>query len=301
MQPKTAIIIAGPTAVGKTELSIRIAQALQTEIISADARQCYQELNIGVARPSLEELAQIPHQFIASHSIHDRVNAAVFEQYAMREAKRILKDRSHVIICGGTGLYIRAFCEGMDDMPEVPEASRLEVEALYKLRGLTALQEAIRAEDPRFAADGAMDNPARIIRALSFVRAIGQSIRNFQQHQPTERPFRIIKLLVDRPRTDLYDRINLRVTQMIEQGLWEEAESLFEQRSLQALQTVGYREIFDCMEGQGTREQAVDLIRQHTRNYAKRQLTWFQKETGMKSFHPGQFEEIMTYLYTVRS
>jgi tRNA dimethylallyltransferase len=301
MQPKTAIIIAGPTAVGKTELSIRIAQALQTEIISADARQCYQELNIGVARPSLEELAQIPHHFIASHSIHDRVNAAVFEQYAMREAKRILKDRSQVIICGGTGLYIRAFCEGMDDMPEVPEASRLEVEALYKSRGLTALQEAIRAEDPRFAADGAMDNPARIIRALSFVRAIGQSIRNFQQHQPTERPFRIIKLLVDRPRADLYDRINLRVTHMMEQGLWEEAESLFEQRSLQALQTVGYREIFDHMEGQGTREQAVDLIRQHTRNYAKRQLTWFQKETGMKAFHPGQFEEIMTYLNTVRS
>lgn len=301
MQPKTAIIIAGPTAVGKTELSIRIAQALQTEIISADARQCYRELTIGVARPTPEELAQVPHHFIASHSISERVNASVFEQYALRETNGILQTRDQVVICGGTGLYIRAFCEGMDDMPEVPEEKRLEAEALYKSGGLMALREAISSEDPRFAMDGAMDNPARMIRALSFVRAIGQSIRTFQQHQPVDRPFRIIKLLIDRPRRELYDRINLRVTQMMEQGLWTEAESLFEHRQLQALQTVGYKEIFEYMEGKGTREQAVDLIRQHTRNYAKRQGTWFQKETGMKVFHPGQFEEIWAYLNTFRS
>jgi tRNA dimethylallyltransferase len=224
----------------------------------------------------------------------------MFEQYALRETNRILETRDQVVICGGTGLYIRAFCEGMDDMPEVPVEFRLEAETLYKAGGLKALREAIMQEDPKFAMDGAMDNPARMIRALSFVRATGRSIREFQQHQPVDRPFRLIKLLIDRPRAELYDRINMRVTHMMEQGLWSEAESLFEHRQLQALQTVGYREIFDFMEGQGTREQAVDLIRQHTRNYAKRQLTWFQKETGMKVFHPGQFEEIMEFLNSLK-
>lgn len=296
MHQQTAIIIAGPTAAGKTELAIRIARQLDTEIISADARQCYRELNIGVARPAPEELAAVPHHFIASHGITERINAAVFEQFALREAERILRDREHVVLCGGTGLYLRAFCEGMDDMPEVPEEIRMTVEAMYQAEGLQALQAAVAFEDPRFAQDGAMDNPARIIRALSFVRATGRSIRTFQRRQPAARPFRIIKLLVDRPRAELYDRINRRVTCMMEEGLWEEAEGLFTHRSLQALQTVGYRELFDHMEGRCTREAAVDLIRQHTRNYAKRQLTWFQKETGMKVFHPGQFDEIMKYL-----
>ncbi|MFY7793300.1 MAG: tRNA (adenosine(37)-N6)-dimethylallyltransferase MiaA [Chitinophagaceae bacterium] len=296
MHQQTAIIIAGPTAAGKTELAIRIARQLDTEIISADARQCYRELNIGVARPTPEELAAVSHHFIASHGITERINAAVFEQFALREAERILRDRAHVVLCGGTGLYLRAFCEGMDDMPEVPEEIRMTVEAMYQAEGLQALQAAVAFEDPRFAEDGAMDNPARIIRALSFVRATGRSIRTFQRRQPAARPFRIIKLLVDRPRAELYDRINRRVTYMMEEGLWEEAEGLFTHRSLQALQTVGYRELFDHMEGRYSREAAVDLIRQHTRNYAKRQLTWFQKETGMKVFHPGQFDEIMKYL-----
>lgn len=296
MRAKTAIIIAGPTAVGKTDLAIRIARELQTEIISADARQCYRELEIGVARPTPEELSQVSHHFIASHSISEKVNAALFEEYAIKQAERIFQDHDHVIICGGTGLYIRAFCEGLDDMPEVPAEAVLEAEALFKHGGLEAIREAISVEDPLFVADGAMDNPVRIIRALSFVRATGQSIRNFQRHQPVERPFNMVKLLIDRPRSELYERINLRVTQMMQQGLWAEAESLFEYRDLQALQTVGYREIFDYMEGNGTRDQVVDLIRQHTRNYAKRQQTWFKKETGMKSFHPGQFNEILACL-----
>ena len=296
MHRKTAIIIAGPTAVGKTELAIRIARQLDTEIISSDARQCYRELNIGVARPSPEELAAVPHHFIASHGISDRVNAAIYEKYALGEAERILRDRDHVVVCGGTGLYIRAFCEGMDDMPEVPEDIRMEVEAMFAADGLKALQEAISAEDPLFVAEAEMENPARIIRALSFVRATGRSIRTFQRRKPAERPFRIAKLLIDLPRAELYDRINRRVTQMIEQGSWEEAESLYDQRNLQALQTVGYREIFDCMDGMISRTEAVEKIRQHTRNYAKRQLTWFQKETGMKVFHPGHFDEIMKYL-----
>lgn len=296
MHHKTAIIIAGPTAVGKTELAIRIARELGTEIISADARQCYRELNIGVARPTPEELASVPHHFIASHGITDRVNAAIFEQYALHRSENILRDRGNVVVCGGTGLYLRAFCEGMDEMPEVPEEIRKSVDSLYHTEGLSALQAAISTEDPQFVIDGEMENPARVIRALSFVRATGRSIRNFQRRQPVDRPFRIIKLLIDRPRAELYDRINRRVTLMLEQGLWEEAESLFEFREWQALQTVGYRELFDHMEGYSTREEAVDLIRQHTRNYAKRQLTWFQKETGMKVFHPGQFDDILKYL-----
>lgn len=296
MHQQTAIIIAGPTAVGKTELAIRIARELDTEIISADARQCYRELNIGVARPSPEELAAVPHHFIASHGMTDRINAAVFEQYALHNSEYILRERGNVVICGGTGLYLRAFCEGMDEMPEVPEEIRKSVESIYHAEGLKALQAVISIEDPQFAMDGALDNPARVIRALSFMRATGRSIRDFQRRAPVDRPFRIIKLLIDRPRTELYDRINQRVTNMLEQGLWQEAESLSEFRNLQALQTVGYREIFECMDGRISRTQAEDLIRQHTRNYAKRQLTWFQKETGMKVFHPGQFDEIMKYL-----
>jgi tRNA dimethylallyltransferase len=296
MHRKTAIIITGPTAVGKTELAIRIARELDTEIISADARQCYRELTIGVARPYPEELSAVHHHFIASHSITDRVNAATFEKYALHKTELIFRKSDYLVICGGTGLYLRAFCEGMDDMPDVPETITLEVETMYAEHGLEALQKAIYREDPLFAVDGAMDNPVRIIRALSFVRATGQSIRVFQQHQPVERPFNIIKLQIDLPRPELYDRINRRVTLMMEQGLWEEAGSLYEHRKLQALQTVGYHEIFESMDGLMSRDQAVDMIRQHTRNYAKRQLTWFKKETGMKVFHPGQFDDIMKYL-----
>ena len=296
MDRKTAIIITGPTAVGKTELSIRIARQLDTEIISADARQCYRELNIGVARPSPEELFAVHHHFIASHSITDRVNAAVFEQFAVNETERIFKKSDYAVICGGTGLYLRAFCEGMDDMPDVPETITREVETMYAEDGIQALQTAISMEDPLFVIDGALDNPARIIRALSFVRATGQSIRAFQRYQPVQRPFNIIKIQLDLPRPELYDRINRRVTLMMEQGLWEEAKSLYHHRKLQALQTVGYREIFESMDGLMSRDLAVDMIRQHTRNYAKRQLTWFKKETGMKIFHPGQFDDIMKYL-----
>lgn len=296
MHQHTAIIIAGPTAAGKTELAIRVARELGTEIISADARQCYRELNIGVARPSSQELFAVPHHFIASHGITDRVNAATFEHYALHRSENILRERGNVVVCGGTGLYLRAFCEGMDEMPEVPEEIRKSVESFYHTEGLKALQAAISKEDPHFVIDGALENPARVIRALSFVRATGRSIRNFQRRQSVDRPFRIIKLLIDRPRAELYDRINRRVTLMMKQGLWEEAESLYQFRELQALQTVGYRELFDHMEGHSTLEAAVDMIRQHTRNYAKRQLTWFKKETGMKVFHPVQFDEIMKYL-----
>jgi tRNA dimethylallyltransferase len=296
MQKKTAIIIAGATAVGKTDIAISIARHLGSEIISADARQCYRELNIGVARPTPEELSAVPHHFIASHAIFEPVNAAIFERYALHKAREILQEKDQVIICGGTGLYIRAFCEGLDEMPEVPQEYRDEVAVLLATGGIASLREAIIREDPGYAVNGEMDNPARLMRALSFMRATGRSIRDFQCNAAEVRPFHIVKILVDRPRTELYERINLRVTHMMDQGLWQEAESLFDHRGLKALQTVGYSEIFDCISGHGDKEQAADLIRQHTRNYAKRQQTWFKKETGMKSFHPGQFDEILSYL-----
>ncbi len=299
VKSKTAIIITGPTAVGKTELAIRLAGQLDTEIISADSRQCYQEMNIGVGRPSPEELAAVPHHFIASHHIEERVNAAIFEEYALQETERILKDRDHVIICGGTGLYIRTFCEGLDEFPDVPYDATAEVDTLFELGGLKALQRAIKKEDPLYAAEGEMENPRRIMRALSFIRATDQSIREFYTDKPVERPFNIIKIQLDLPRPELYDRINRRVTHMMDQGLWEEAKSLYKHRKLQALQTVGYRELFESMDGLISQDEAVNMIRQHTRNYAKRQLTWFKKETGMKVFHPGQFEEILKYLTTV--
>jgi tRNA dimethylallyltransferase len=297
MKKKTAIIVVGATAVGKTEIAIKIARHLQTEIISADARQCYRELNIGVARPTLEELSAVHHHFIASHGILEPVNAAIFERFALQKAEEIWRDKDHVVICGGTGLYIRAFCEGLDEMPEVSQEYRDEATFLLASGGIISLRDAVLREDPGYAINGEMDNPARLMRALSFIRATGRSIREFQRNTSRARPFNIVKILIDRPRPELYERINLRVTQMMDQGLWAEAESLYDHRELKALKTVGYSEIFDCISGQFDQEQAVDLIRQHTRNYAKRQQTWFKKETGMKCFHPGQFNDMLRYIH----
>jgi len=289
---KTAIVIAGPTAVGKTALAVGLARRLGTEILSVDARQCYRELSIGVAKPSAEELAAVRHYFIDSHSVTDTVNAAVYEAYALQRADDVFSRHDTLVVCGGTGLYLRAFLEGIDEMPEVPASFVHESEALLRLGGREALAAVLRLEDPLYAADGEMQNPSRMIRALSFRRATGLSIRSFQRRRVVERPFRTLLLGLDLPRAELHARIEARVDAMMSAGLLEEVRSLVAHRNLNALQTVGYRELFHHHYGALSIDEAVALIKRNTRRYARRQLTWFHATAGMEWYHPGRPEEV---------
>lgn len=282
MKTNTCIIIAGPTAVGKTALGIQLAEYFNTSIISADSRQCYKELNIGVVKPSMDELNHIPHFFIDSHSISDNFSAADFEQYALSAIDEIFKLNDIAVMVGGTGLYIKSFCEGMDVIPEVPAAVREIVVDGYENFGLAWLKQSIEEKDPLYVTTGDMQNPQRMMRALEVVLSTGKSIISFQKGEKKIRDFNTIKIAIELPRNELYNRINLRVDNMIEMGLVEEVRGLKDFRHLNALQTVGYRELFDYFDGNITLEEAISQIKQNSRHYAKRQLTWFRKDI---SFH----------------
>lgn len=292
---KTIIVVAGPTAVGKTALAIQLAEHFKTSILSADSRQCYRELNIGVAKPTPEELQQVPHYFINSHSIHDQVDVAVYEQYALQTLQLLFAEKDVVIVVGGTGLYIRALCEGIDAMPEIPDATRQQVRQGFYTGGLAWLQQQVQLLDPLFFSSGEIQNPHRLMRALEFVMATGQSIKSFQRGKPVERPFNIIKIGLVLPRELLIARVHQRVDSMMELGLAEEAKSLLPYQNLQALQTVGYRELFDHYNGICSLEAAVEFIKTNTRQYAKRQMTWFKKDTAIHWFSPDDSTEIISY------
>jgi tRNA dimethylallyltransferase len=296
MHTKTAIIISGPTAVGKTALSIQLARHFHTEIISADSRQCYRELNIGVAKPAPEDLASVKHHFIDSHSITESLNAAAFEEYALEAAAAIFREHNQLIVTGGTGLYLKAFTSGFDTMPAVPADTREAVRAIYETSGLAGIREKLEQEDPVFAATDDLQNPQRMMRALEFVRTTGTSIRNYQRSRLKERPFGIITIGLELPREELYARINARVDSMMKEGLLEEVISLLPYKNLNALQTVGYRELFAYLEGDMSLEQAVEKIKQNTRQYAKRQMTWFKAEPSIHWFHPGDIKGVLSFL-----
>jgi tRNA dimethylallyltransferase len=275
---KKVIIIAGPTAVGKTGVAIEIAKQFQTEIISADSRQCYKELKIGVARPSDEELATVKHHFIASHSIHEKLTAASFEKYALEKAEEIFQKQDIVVMVGGTGLYIKAFCEGMDEIPNVADEIHKDVIASYKKNGLEWLQQEIKKSDPEFSQKGEMENPQRLMRALEVHRATSRSILDFRKGKKAERNFEIQKIALHLPKEQLHQQIHQRVDKMIEIGLIEEVRSLIPYQHLNALQTVGYKEIFDHFNGITTLNDAIEEIKKNTRHYAKRQMTWFRRD-----------------------
>lgn len=275
---KTCIIIAGPTAVGKTAIAIDLARFLSTEIISADSRQCYQELNIGVAKPTLNDLATVQHHFINSHSIEEDVSAATFEQFALHAIAGIFEKHDVAVMVGGTGLYLQAFAHGLDEIPNVPLDIKKKIADQYAIGGMQWLQYEIEQQDPAYFASGELLNPQRMLRALEVKIASGKSIRDFQSRQKKERPFRIIKIGLQLPRDVLYIRINQRVDEMIAAGLLDEAKQLFMYRNLNALQTVGYRELFDHFDGTISLNRAIELIKQHTRHYAKRQMTWFKRD-----------------------
>lgn len=292
----TIILVAGPTAVGKTAMAIRLAQYFNTSIISADSRQCYLEMNIGVARPSVEELATVPHFFIASHSIHQKVDAALFEQYALQAADKLFKEKEVVILCGGTGMYIKAFLEGLDAIPEVNEAIQNAVRSAYKEQGLEWLQATVAIEDPDYFATGETANPQRMMRALEVVRGTGNSIRFYQNKKREKRPFQVIKTGLQLPREVLNNRINQRVDIMMQEGLLQEAEALLPYQQLNALQTVGYQELFEYFDNKLSLAQTVEQIKIHTRQYAKRQMTWFKRDEGIQWFAPDDWEGLVGYL-----
>lgn len=286
MNPYTVIIICGPTAVGKTAVAISLAIALRTEIISADSRQCFTELNIGVAKPSAAELLSVPHHFINSHSIHDEVNASVFEHFALARVNEIFKKNAVAIMVGGTGLYIKAFCDGMDEMPTVDAAIRQLVVEHYEQGGLAGLQKMVAEKDPAFWAVAERDNPQRLMRGLEVMLSCGKSITSFRRGVKKQRDFNIIKIGLELPREQLYAQINGRVDNMIEQGLLNEVKALLPHRNLNALQTVGYRELFDAIVGDISIQEGIRLIKSNTRHYAKRQLTWFKRDPEICWLNP---------------
>jgi tRNA dimethylallyltransferase len=281
MSLKTVIIITGPTASGKTELAVDLARHFNTSIISADSRQCFRELNIGTAKPATLILEQIEHYFINSHSIHDEVNAAIFESLAIRYCDKIFSTHDTVIMSGGTGLYIKAFRDGLDEIPVIDEGIRKEIMENYHERGLNWLKESVRQEDPMFYEAGETSNPQRMIRALEVKKSTGRSIISFRQRQKKQRPFRILEFGIQLPRKELYNRINSRVDTMMAAGLLAEVSALLPYQHLNALQTVGYTELFDYLKGKASLDSSVALIKQNTRHYAKRQMTWLNKNENL--------------------
>jgi len=296
---KTAIVILGPTAVGKTSVAIQLAKRFHTEIISADSRQCFKELNIGVARPSERELQTVHHYFVASHSIDENVSAGTFEQYALQKANELLQTHDRIIITGGTGLYVKAFCDGLDEIPAVPRDTRKEIVSNYEKHGLEWLQKQVQKKDPRFYTSGEIENPHRLMRALEVVEATGRSILEFRRGQKESRDFNIAKIGLEVPKEELHRNISARVDQMIDAGLVQEVKQLRPYKILNALQTVGYTEIFDYLDGKISLEKAIDLIKKNTRQYAKRQMTWFRKDKEVKWFSPSEISEIEKFVNNI--
>ena len=293
---KHLIVIGGPTASGKTALAIRLARHFGTEILSADSRQFYREMCIGTAKPSGQELAEAPHHFINSLSIHEPYSVGDYERGALDCLARLFEKRDVAILSGGSGLFVKALCEGLDEFPEVPLRLREEVEALFLEKGLAALQEELRVCDPVYYETVDLQNPHRLIRAISVCRAAGQPYSSFRSGRKAQRFFQPVFIELSWDRAALYERIHERVAHMWQGGLLEEARALFPHRHLPALQTVGYQELFRYFEGATDQETALEDIRRNSRRYAKRQLTWSRRDGYWKHFHPDEWALLLEYL-----
>lgn len=296
MTNKTCVIIVGPTGVGKTSLAIELARHYKTEIISADSRQCFQELDIGVVKPSGAQLREVKHWFINSHSVQDEINAKVFEEYALQKTGDIFTEHDVAVVAGGTGLYIKTFCEGMDPVPEIDPEIREVIITDYKNNGLQWLQAEIKKKDPAYYAKGEIQNPQRIMRALEVKLSTGSSITEFQSNKKKGRDFSIIKIGLELPKEELHQNINNRVDQMMASGLLNEVSSLSPFKNLNALQTVGYKELFHHLEGKYSLDESIEQIKINTRHYAKRQMTWFKKDKEVKWFSVGDIDNIFSYI-----
>lgn len=275
---KTLIVIAGPTAIGKTAAAIEVAKHFNTVVVSADSRQFFREMSIGTAKPSPDELAQVKQYFIDSHSITEPFSVGDFEKQGLALLDELFKTHNHVVLAGGSGLYIKAICEGFDDLPTADPSIREKLNLELEEKGIAYLQQKLKLVDPVYYEEVDLGNPQRIIRALEVFESSGKPISSYRNATINKRPFGIVKLALNMPREVLYERINLRVDIMLQQGLLAEAESLLPYRHLNALNTVGYSEIFDFIDGNTTLNKAVEMIKQNTRRFAKRQLTWFRRD-----------------------
>lgn len=292
---KHLIVIGGPTASGKTALAIRLAQHFSTDIVSADSRQFYREMTIGTAKPTVEELALVKHHFINNLSIHDNYSVGDFEKEAIAVLEDLFERHDVVVLVGGTGLYIKAVCEGLDIFPETPLSIRHEFEDLLAQNGIEYLQNLLKEVDIDYFKEADIDNPKRLIRALSVWKLSGQPFSSFRKGEKVKRFFTPIYICLDVPRDILYARIHERVDKMVAEGLVDEAKALYPFKNFNALQTVGYSEFFDYFDGKMSLPQAIDKVKQHTRNYAKRQVTWFKKEDYWRHFMPNDFEGILPF------
>ncbi|GGG83320.1 tRNA dimethylallyltransferase 1 [Parapedobacter pyrenivorans] len=296
MREKTLICVVGPTAIGKTAVGVRLATHFDTVVLSADSRQLYREMNIGTAKPSKDELAAIQHYFIDSHSITDDYSAGDFERDALKQLEDLFSRHDIVVLVGGSGLFVNAVCQGLDDLPKPLAGVREQLNAAYRRRGLEYLQHLLKQVDPFYYSEVDIHNPQRVIRALEVYESTGVPFSHFRRKQVAKRPFKVLKIGLNMDRECLYQRINARVDAMMEAGLLEEVESLLPYRYKLPLQTVGYAELFDHLDGEYTLPQAVEKIKQHTRRYAKRQLTWFRKDAETKWFEPGDMVQIADYI-----
>ena len=293
---KTLIVIVGPTGSGKTDLSLDVAQYFHSPIISTDSRQFYRGIPIGTAQPTAEEQQRAEHHFIASHELDDEINCGIYEEMALKRLEELFKAHNVVVAVGGSGLYIKALCEGMDNLPDAdPELRKRLAERLEK-EGLESLTEELHQLDPTYYNEIDRQNPARVMRALEVCLTTGKPYSSLRTGVKHERPFNIIKLGVDMDREILYTRIDKRVDKMVELGLEEEARKVYPLRHLNSLQTVGYREFFDYFDGLTTRNEAIELIKRNSRRYAKRQMTWFRRDEQIEWVNPANKEAIMEYI-----
>lgn len=287
----TLITILGPTATGKTDFAIRLAQKLNTEIISSDSRQMYREMKIGTARPGQIELNSVTHHFIGNLSIHDYYNASMFEEEVLSLLGDLFQKHASVIMVGGSGMYIDAVCKGIDELPVVDAQIRMKLQEQYKNEGIESLRIQLKLIDPDYYTTVDLKNPNRILKGLEISIMTGKPYSSFLTRKRKHREFRILKIGLNLPRELLYQRINHRVDQMLEAGLIEEARKLFPLRSLNALNTVGYKELFSYFDGSIDREKAIELIKRNTRHFAKRQITWFKRDPEINWIHPNEFEK----------
>jgi tRNA dimethylallyltransferase len=283
----------GPTAVGKTNLSLELAKKYRTEILSADSRQVYRELSIGTAKPSPAELGDVAHHFINSHSITESYDAHQYGLDGLALIQKLFQHHDYLIVCGGSGLYVKALLEGFDDIPEVPGQIREHLTEQYMALGISWLQQQMKELDPNYYNRMDAQNPHRLIRALEVKIGTGESISSFQTAQKRELDFNVIKIGLELPREELYDRIDRRMDQMIADGLFEEAKAVYPFKEHQALQTVGYQEIFGFMDGKYDRDEAIRLLKRNSRRYAKRQLTWFKRDLTITWFNAGEVETVI--------
>ena len=291
---KTLVVITGPTAVGKTALTMQLAQHYGVPVINADSRQIYRELKIGTAAPTDEQLRQVPHLFVGTKSIDDYYNASMYEQEVL--ACLEAQPSGISLLSGGSMMYIDAVCNGIDDIPTVRDDIREEMKRRYKEEGLEALCEELKQLDPEHYAIVDRQNYRRVIHALEICHQTGKTYTSFRTQQKKERPFRIIKIGLNRDREELYNRINQRVDQMMEDGLLDEVKGLIDKRQTNALNTVGYKELFDYLDGRWPLDEAVERIKGNTRRYARKQLTWFKRDENMRWFHPDDIQDILNYI-----